>query len=66
MTQIADEREVHQSNFSLLREQQQDGDSAMPDWLDELRERLAGWIGALFPPPAPDMLPVPVPARRSR
>src|SRR5256885_8603901 len=37
MTQIADEREVHQSNFSLLREQQQNGDSAMPEWLDELR-----------------------------
>jgi Fe-S cluster assembly protein SufD len=36
MTQIADEREVHQSNFSLLREQQ-NGDAAMPEWVEELR-----------------------------
>src|SRR5689334_22117797 len=36
MTQIADEREVHQSNFSLLREQQ-NGDAGMPQWLEELR-----------------------------
>jgi hypothetical protein len=31
-----------------------------PDWFDELRERLADWLGTLLNPP----IPVPVPVRR--
>jgi hypothetical protein len=30
------------------------------EWLDELRERMADWLGTLLNPP----LPVPVPVRR--
>lgn len=43
-------------------EEPQNKDAPAPDWLEELRDRLAEWIGALLPMPEP--MPVPVPVRR--
>jgi hypothetical protein len=37
-------------------------DRPEPGWLDELRERLSGWVDSILHPP----VPVPVPVRRHR